>query len=81
MSGSLPGIVPSSRQRCHRFRQFGWKEIGVSCCHWRIVRSGVNVAGMLLGVTHAGRLSIADADAVFVRLGCYGGYRPRISAH
>jgi hypothetical protein len=39
--------------------------------HW------LNAAGLLLRATLAGRMSIADADAVFVRLDCYGGYRKR----
>lgn len=37
----------------------------------------MNAAGLLLRATQAGRMSMADADAVFVRLDCYSGYRKR----
>lgn len=39
--------------------------------HW------VNAATLLVNATTNRRMSIADADAVFVRLDCYSGYRKR----
>jgi predicted nucleic acid-binding protein len=39
--------------------------------HW------VNAATLLLAAVKRGRISIAEADAIFVRLDCYGGYRKR----
>lgn len=39
--------------------------------HW------VNAATLLVTAVNQGRKSIAEADAVFVRLDCYGGYRKR----
>lgn len=37
----------------------------------------VNAATLLLAAVNQGRNSIAEADAIFVRLDCYGGYRKR----
>lgn len=39
--------------------------------HW------VNAAALLLRATDHGRMSMANADAIFVRLDCYRGYRKR----
>lgn len=39
--------------------------------HW------VNAATLLLEAVEQGRRSVAEADAIFVRLDCYGGYRKR----
>lgn len=39
--------------------------------HW------VNAATLLLTAVNEGRKSIAEADAIFLRLDCYGGYRKR----
>jgi uncharacterized protein (DUF849 family) len=61
--GWVVGLEDLFAQRCVT-RQAGE-------AHW------VNAAGLLLRATHAGRMSIADADAVFVRLDCYSGYRKR----
>lgn len=37
----------------------------------------VNSATLLLAAVRCGRMSMADADAVFARLDCYSGYRKR----
>lgn len=61
--GWVVGLEDLFAQRCVT------REAGKA--HW------VNAAGLLLRAIHAGRMSIAEADAVLVRLDCYSGYRKR----
>ena len=37
----------------------------------------INAAGLLMAAVRAGQLPLALADAIFVRLDCYSGYRKR----
>jgi predicted nucleic acid-binding protein len=61
--GWVVGLEDLFAQRCVT------REAGEA--HW------VNAAGLLLTATRGGRMSMADADAVFLRLDCYSGYRKR----
>jgi hypothetical protein len=61
--GWVVGLEDLFAQRCVT------REAGAE--HW------VNAATLLLSATRDGRMSMSDADAVFVRLDCYSGYRKR----
>lgn len=61
--GWVVGLEDLFAQRCVT------REAGEA--HW------VNAATLLLSATRSGRMSMADADAIFVRLDCYSGYRKR----
>lgn len=39
--------------------------------HW------INAAALLVSAVKQGRKSLTEADAIFVRLDCYGGYRKK----
>lgn len=61
--GWVVGLEDLFAQRCVT------REAGEA--HW------LNAATLLLSAARSRRMSMADADAIFVRLDCYSGYRKR----